>query len=452
MEKKEATFVLFGGTGDLTKRKLVPAIANLVHEGKIREDSSIIGVSRKNWSHEAYKKFLIDSVERKEEKEHIKKLDIKFFSGDFSKAGLKGLNELMTKCEVEGCNRIYYLATSFIFFPEIVEELKRQRLDKQKKGFTRIVFEKPFGNDLKSSDDLNKKICRVFPEENVFRLDHYLAKETVQNLNVLKFTNPILYGSFGNRAIESIELQIDEELGVGNRLEYYHEAGALKDMIQSHLLQVLSLLLMERPESLAPENIHDKKIIVLKHIEVLSPKEHLLGQYKSYDKEVKEAGFKPRNIETFAKIVLNCTMERWNGVKIILKTGKKLKKKFGQIRIKFRPAAKKFMLGFSGLKDNEIIIDMHPKQNITVVMNTNTPEQNSEVKPVKFEFCRDCEFGPNTPNEYSVLLGEVIKGDKTLFARSDEIKESWRIVEEIENIRHKIRFVYYDDGEEPENF
>ena len=158
MEKKEATFVLFGGTGDLTKRKLVPAIANLVHEGKIREDSSIIGVSRKNWSHEAYKKFLIDSVERKEEKEHIKKLDIKFFSGDFSKAGLKGLNELMTKCEVEGCNRIYYLATSFIFFPEIVEELKRQRLDKQKKGFTRIVFEKPFGNDLKSSDDLNKKM------------------------------------------------------------------------------------------------------------------------------------------------------------------------------------------------------------------------------------------------------------------------------------------------------
>ncbi len=449
MEKKEVTFVLFGGTGDLTKKKLVPAIANLVHEGKIREDSTIIGISRKKMSHEQYKKYLVDSIKDKGDKEYIGKLDIKFFNGDFDKGGLKGLNELMTKCELDGCNRICYLSTGFRFFPSIVKELKRQGLENVKKGFTRIVFEKPFGNDLESSEELDKEIHKVFSEDNVFRLDHYLAKETAQNLNVLKFTNPILYSTFNKEFIESIEIIVDEDLDVGSRIEYYNHTGAIKDMIQSHLLQLLSLLLMERPDSLKPEKIHDEKAKILRNIEVMPAKYHLLGQYESYSEEAKKASLNPDGIESFARIELNCKTKRWNGVKLVLRTGKKLKRKYGQIKINYK-GLKNFEHGLSNIIDNQIIIDIYPKQDVSMLMNTRHPDNFSCVKQVKFEFCRECEFGPNTKNEYAVLLGEVIKGDKMLFTRSDEIRESWKIVEKIEKMRDKIKFVKYKDGGEPE--
>ncbi len=450
MENKEVSFVLFGGTGDLVKRKLVPAIARLVQEGKIRGDSTIIGISRKSWTDEEYKKFLVESVVR-EEKEHIKMLDIRFFQGDFLEKGLKGLNDLIKKSERKNCNRIYYLATSFKFFPAIIKELKKQGLNKKKDGFTRIVFEKPFGSDLRSSEELDKEIHKVFGEDSVFRLDHYLAKETVQNLNVLKFTNPILYSTFSNGYVDSIEIIVDEDLGVGERIFYYNDAGALKDMIQSHLLQVLSLLLMEEPSSFEADKIHDEKVKVLKNLKILESKHHLLGQYDSYLEEAKKVGLEGDNVETFVKVVLNCKMKRWDGVNLILRTGKKLKKKYGQIRIKFTPITESVSRNFIGINNNKMIINIYPKQDVVISMNTNTPEQNNEVKPVKFEFCRDCEFGPNTTNEYAILLNEIIRGDKTLFTRSDELRESWRIVEDIVKIRKKIKFVRYNDNGEPED-
>jgi len=450
MKKEEVTFVLFGGSGDLVRRKLVPAFSRLVQEGKIREDSTIIGISRKNWNDKEYKKFLVESVSR-EEKEHIRMLDIKFFQSDFAFGGLNGLRELIKKSERKGCNRIYYLATSFKFFPAIIKELKKQGLNKKKEGFTRIVFEKPFGSDLRSSEELDREIHEVFNEDSVFRLDHYLAKETVQNLNVLKFTNPILYSTFNNEYIDSIEIIVDEDFGVGERIFYYNDAGALKDMIQSHLLQALSLLLMEESLSFEVNKIHDEKVKVLKNIKILTADRCLLGQYEGYRKEQEKAGLKMNKIETFAKIELNCKTKRWDGVKLVLRTGKKLKRKFGQIRINFKPIHNSVSRNFIGINNNKIIIDIYPKQDVVISMNTNTPEQNNEVKPVKFEFCRECEFGPNTTNEYAILLNEIIRGDKTLFTRSDEVRESWRIVEDIVKIRKKIKFVIYKDNSEPED-
>ena len=440
------TFILFGGTGDLVKRKLVPAFSQLVHNNVIGKNSAIIGISRKPLTDSQYKEFLSNSLNG-EEKNHIKNLNIQYFKGDFENSGLYGLKELIEKSEMEASDRIFYLSTSFRFFPGIVKELKLQGLHKKT---NRIVFEKPFGNDLKSSELLDSEIHSVFNEKEVYRIDHYLAKGTVQNLNVLKFTNPILYSGFGNRSIEEISLTIDESLGVESRLEFYNEAGAIKDMIQSHLLQVLSLILMERPESFEPDKIHDAKVKVLKNLKVSSSKENLIGQYDSYSKELKSLGLQNKNTETFAKIILDCKMERWKGVKLILRTGKKLEKKFGFIKIKFKTPHEKFLKGFSGAKDNEIIIGIYPAQDVTIWMNTRTPEQNNEVKPVKFEFCQECEFGPNTTYEYAVLLEEIIKGDKTLFTRSDEVKESWKIAEQIEKMRNKIRFVKYRDGSNPE--
>lgn len=445
MEKEGVTFVLFGGTGDLTRRKLVPAFGELVHDGKISRNSTIIGISRKKWSDAEYKKFLIDSVSEKDKKGHIKRLKIKALRADFTeKGGLDELRTEMNKCELGGkCNRIYYLATSFKFFPNIVRELKRYHLDKQKEGFTRVVFEKPFGEDLKSAVKLDKGIHEVFSEKDVFRIDHYLAKETVKNLNILKFTNPILYSTFNNKFVDSVEIIVDESLGVGNRIEYYDDAGAIKDMIQNHLLQVLSLILMERPLKLESKRIHDEKVRILKNIEVLEAGNHLIGQYKSYKA-------KGSRTETFARIVLNCRTKQWDGVKLVLRTGKRLKRKYGQIRINFKAIPEDFVNGLEGVRDNKIIIDIYPKQDVTIWLNTRNPLVYEKTEAAKFEFCRECEFGPNTADEYATLLEEVVRGDKTLFTRSDEVKESWRIVDKIEKMKKKIKFLRYKDCSEPE--
>jgi len=445
-----ATIVLFGGTGDLASRKLIPAFIDLIEKGKIAKKSLIIGIGRKNLDDESYKKFLISKVDEKS-KDKIEELNIKFFRGDVSSPdGLQGLGKLMSFCEIEGCNRVYYLATSFKFFPGIIRKLKELGLDKQKKGFTRIVFEKPFGENLKSSEELDNDIHRVFSENEVYRIDHYLAKETVQNLHVLSFMNPILYSTLNNEFVDSIEIEVRESLAVEDRIEYYNEAGAIKDMFQNHLLQILSLILLNRPKSLDSKSIHAEKLKVLKDIEILGAENHFFGQYKSYKEELENKDLNDKKTETFLKVVLNCNNKRWNGVKLILTTGKKLDKKFGEIKINFKESTIKH--GYSGAKPNKILIGIYPKQDVNIVMNTLDVNQDSRVKDVKFEFCHACEFGPNTKSEYSVLLNEVLLGKKDLFASDEEIKECWKITEKLERMKEKIRFVYYEDGKNPEDF
>jgi glucose-6-phosphate 1-dehydrogenase len=453
MRKKAVSIVVLGGTGDLAKRKLVPAFARLVHDGVLAKGSDIIGISRKKMSDKEYKDFLCLGVKDKKERKHIRELDIRYLSEDISKkGGLGELKDLIRKVEPEeGRDRVYYLATSFKFFPGIVQELKRIGLHKQRRKFTRIVFEKPFGEDLKSSNELDKKIHKVFPERDVFRIDHYLAKETVQNLNVLKFMNPIFGHVFSKDYVESVEIIVDEKLSVGKRISFYESAGALKDMIQNHLLQVLSLFLMARPREMIADEIHDEKIGILKKLEILPAKEHLLGQYEGYKKEAGELGIKNSRTETFVKLVLNCKNKRWDGVKLILRTGKKLKRRYGQIRVNLKDLPSRFNHGFKGVEKNRIIIDIQPEQNVTFHLNTNKPNAYKEVLPVKFEFLHSSYFGANTSDEYATLLRDILRGSHTLFSRSDEVRESWRIVEDVEKMRRKIKFVRYRDGGDPES-
>ncbi|MBS3071408.1 glucose-6-phosphate dehydrogenase [Candidatus Pacearchaeota archaeon] len=449
MQKEKLTFILFGGTGDLTNRKLVPAFADLILKGKLDKDSMIIGIGRKDFDDKTYKDFIMGQIKNNIDREHIDKLDIKYYNADFTKQGsLEGLKNLVKHCEIEGCNRIYYLATSYKFFGAIAKELKKHNLTKQKKGITRIVFEKPFGEDLKSSDILEKNIHEFFKEENVYRIDHYLGKETVFNLNVLNFTNPILYSTLNKEFVESIEITIDESIGVENRLEYYNETGVIKDMIQSHLLQVLSLVLMDRPNEFVSEKIHDKKMEVLRNLEIVNSKNNTIGQYESYRKELAEKNLNDKKTETFVRIELNCKNNRWDGVPLILRTGKKLKKKFGQIKINFKQV-ENFDSKLEGVRNNKIVIGIYPKQDVNIYMNTRDP-YSDKIRDVNFEFCRDCNFGPNTVDEYSVLLNEIMKGNKTLFTRSDEIRESWKLVDKLEKMKSKMKFVYYRDGSDPE--
>lgn len=444
MKTKGVTFVLFGGTGDLTKKKLAPAFCSLMHEHKLAKGSNLIGIARKDFSDEGYKKFLINSVGEGKWKSSIRDFNVRYLKGDFSDDELYAKLSKMIKGD-----RVFYMATSFKFFPKIVKKLKKHKLNSSKKNFTRIVFEKPFGENLRSAKKLDRKIHRAFPEDNVYRIDHYLAKDTVQNINVLKFVNPMFYGSFSNKFIDSIEIIVDENVGVGNRINYYDEAGAIKDMMQNHMMQMLGRILMTKPEKLDYKSRHKEKLRVLENLELVLGEGNLLGQYKSYRAELKKAGLKNRNTETFARIILNCKTKQWDGVRIVLRTGKKVGKKCGQIRINYKldSEAKELWKCFDR---DKVLLDIYPKQDVTIIMNSLDPTCEGCVKPVKFKFNYEKEFGPNTTDAYSALLAEVIEGDNEMFAKDDTVIESWKVTEKILKGLGKMKFVRYADGSDPE--
>jgi len=433
-------FIVFGGTGDLTTRKLFPAFVDLIEKGLIDKNSVFLGMSRKFFTDLDYKNFLVKNSKIKD----FTDINLRYLRGDFTDfSGIKSLEEFIHKNGLQNLNRIYYLSTSFNLFPNIINSLKKNELHKSL-GFTRIVFEKPFGSDLNSSNLLDSQIHKIFNEKEIYRIDHYLGKETIRNLNVMKFTNPFIYSTFSNEYIDSIELIVEEDLGVEDRINYYNDAGAIRDMIQNHLLQVLSIVLMESPKSLSSDSIHDEKIKILKKLEVKNS--NLFGQYSGYKKEIENKKLKDNKTETFAEVELNCKTKRWNGVKLVLRTGKKLKRKYGQININFKKSKNPFV--DSKMDSNKITIDIYPKQDVNIHLNTRDPLIDS-IKRVNFEFCRDCNFGPNSADEYSFLLSEVIKGNKMLFARSDEIKECWKIADKIQKIKNKSKLVYYEEGSSP---
>ena len=429
MVKKEAlTFVIFGGTGDLARTKLAPAFSRLIAEGVLKKNSTFIGISRKKMTDNGYRKFLTESVKNSKEKYRFEEINVRYLAIDFSKKeNIEKLAQALPFCEIDKCNRIYYLATSYKLFPEILKGLRRFGLLSKNDKFNKIVFEKPFGEDLKSSEFLKEKINEIANEKNVFRIDHYLGKESVQNILALKFGSSSLQHMMNNKHIKEIEIIVDEDQGVGSRLEYYNDFGAVKDMIQSHLLQLLALLLMDRPKKIESRYIHDEKVKTLKKISFDDVKNSLLGQYKSYGKELG----KKSKTETFAKISLNCSDKKYKGVKIFLRTGKKLPRRYAKIVIKFKEP------------DNRIVINLQPNENVEIVIN------GKKLKNI--DFCPECSFTPNTPDAYGVLMKEIISNDHRLFVRNDDIYESWRIVDSIEKNKNKIPFVIYSDGSDPQS-
>ena len=445
--QQPVTFIVFGGTGDLMKRKLVPAFLSLFRRGVLHQDSVVIGVGRRPFNDAEYKEFLCeDSAEALD----IQRLPFHYFMHDFEKnGGMQPLRLFIQSLGRKSDNMIHYLATHFSFFPGIVQQLKQSGLQNTQ-GFNRIAFEKPFGINLASSTMLDREIHTVFSEEQIFRIDHYLAKETVQNIAALKLTNPFFEQLLSNELVERIELVIDEELGVGNRLDSYNDVGAVKDMIQSHLLQVISLLLMDAPQLATADSLHDEKFSVLQCLRPLEADRHLFGQYKGYLDEAQKYGIHDSKTETFAKIVLQCDNERWRGVDIVLRTGKRLAKKYGQIRVHFKAVSPAIASAYTGIVPNQLVIDIYPRQDVHFSINSRKPQSWHSVEQAELEFCHEERFGPNTSDEYALLLADIIEGDKMLFTRFDELSESWRIVEQILPQRDEIRFVTYDDGSDPE--
>jgi len=439
---EQIVFVVFGGTGDLAKRKLAPAFYNRIKNKKVHPKSVLIGVGRRDYTDKTYKEFLFKRKDFK--KEYWDKLNVKYYKADFiNKDSLCNLPKLLKKIEPNNsCSRIFYLATGYEYFKRIVDQLKNAELHKHDKHMRRIVFEKPFGNSLKTSNQIDKCIHDVFSEKDIYRIDHYLGKETVMNLIAMRFANPIFKQVWNNKFIEHVHVVIDEKIGTEDRIGYYNSSGAIKDMVQNHLLQVVSLVLMEPPKTLSQTDVHDKKVEVLKNIKISSGNNIITGQYKSYKNEAKKYGIKKTNTETYAEIKLDINNKRWKGVPILLKTGKKLKQKKAYIEIQFKQE-KCELYCQENIKPNRLILNIQPSQDITFEMNVPSP--NKDFINTKMEFCHSCTFGANTIEAYEKLLYDIIKGDKTLFTRYDELIESWKITDKIIKLK-KEKPDIYDDG------
>ena len=430
--KREAlTVVIFGGTGDLAMKKLIPAFSRLIHHGIIKKESTIIGVARGDYNDYSYKEFLKKSIIDNKEKHYLDEINIRYVKSDFSNINdIEKIANILPYCEIGGCNRIYYLATGYKLFPTIVKGLKKYNLISKGDNFSRIVFEKPFGNNVKSYCKLRDNLIKVLDENQIFRIDHYLGKESVQNINILKSTNAGFWEIMNNKKVDEIEVVVSEDIGVGNRIGYYNEAGAIRDMIQNHLLQVLSLVLMEKPKNYSSKEIHKEKLKILNKLELGNLNEFSLGQYNSFKKEAEKYGFKNSKSETYAKIILNCKNKRWNGTKLVLISGKKLPKRYGRIIIKFKNPR------------DRVVINLQPRQDITAKLD------GKSIRNMKY--CIECGFKPNSPDAYESLFKDVINNDKSLFVTSEEVYWSWKLVDKIEKLRNKIKFVYYKDGTYPE--
>jgi glucose-6-phosphate 1-dehydrogenase len=346
-------------------------------------------------------------------------------------------------------NLLFYLATSPSQFSEVVEHLSVAGLlvknERQSGAWQRVVVEKPFGHDLDSARELNSGLTRFALEKQIFRIDHYLGKETVQNILMFRFSNSIFEQLWNRTSVDHVQITVSEQIGVGSRGGYYEEAGALRDMVQNHLVQVLALMAMEPPGSLEAEAIRDEKVKLLKSIRPLRPadveKQIVRGQYFAgqVDNELRpgyrqEAKVKPdSNVETFAALKLFIDNWRWSGVPFYLRTGKNLPLSASEVRVQFRPVPSVLFAAQCGpkLDANAITLRLQPDEGINLRFNGKVPGTSLAVRPVRMSFSYDSEFGAYTPEAYERLLLEAIAGDATLFIRRDEVETAWGIVDSI---------------------
>jgi glucose-6-phosphate 1-dehydrogenase len=454
------SIVIFGASGDLTARKLVPALYHLCKDKQMPADFRIIGFARRektdaSWRDElrqALNQFSrtkpIDAQVWAEFSQHIFYCQGDLTEVDAYKALANRLNSFGS--DPLRHNLLFYLATLPSQFGEAVQQLHDAGLlenteNNGVKGWQRIVVEKPFGHDLESAHQLNRELTRFAGENQVFRIDHYLGKETVQNIMMFRFSNSIFERLWNRESIDHVQITVSEALGVGQRGGYYEEAGALRDMVQNHLLQVLSLVAMEPPVSLDAESIRDEKVKLLKSIRTMSPEDVMhqvvRGQYFAgkMDGELRvgyrqETKVKPdSNVETYVALKLFIDNWRWSGVPFYLRTGKYLPVSASEVRVQFRPTPHVLFAAECGqnLDANALALRLQPDEGISLRFNGKVPGTSLEVRPVRMHFSYDAEFGAYTPEAYERLLLESMAGDATLFIRRDEVETAWRIVDSI---------------------
>ena len=453
------SIIIFGASGDLTSRKLVPALYHLFQEKQMPPDFRIIGVARREKTDASWRGELRSALDQfsrtkpvddqvwQEFSQHIS-----YCEGDMdAAAAYEALKkQLASGSEPLRRNLLFYLATSPSQFGHVVQQVHRAGLlhKDDAKGWQRVVIEKPFGHDLESAHQLNRELTQYLREQQVFRIDHYLGKETVQNILMFRFANAVFERLWNRDSIDHFQITVSEKLGVGQRGGYYEEAGALRDMVQNHMLQVLSLVTMEPPVSLEAESIRDEKVKLLKSIRPLGPEDAarqvVRGQYFAgrVDGEPRpgyrqEPKVKPdSNVETYVALKLFIDNWRWSGVPFFLRTGKNLPLSTSEVRVQFRPTPHVLFAAQCGekLDPNALTLRLQPNEGISLRFNGKVPGASTEVRPVRMHFSYDTEFGAYTPEAYERLLLEAMAGDATLFIRRDEVETAWHIVDGVRKV------------------
>ncbi len=452
------TIVIFGASGDLTARKLIPALYHLYAEKQLPQPFRIIGVARRPKTSESWRQELLEALQRFSRTQPVDvgiweafAKNVVYCEGDISQSAtyvtLRGQLESFGD-EALRNNLLFYLAIQPSQFAEVGEFLHQAGLLNRegRGGFVhRIVVEKPFGHDLLSAQKLNAELTRFAQEKQIFRIDHYLGKETVQNILMFRFSNAIFEQLWARQSIDHVQITVSEKLGVGSRGGYYEEAGALRDMVQNHLLQVLALVAMEPPVSLESESIRDEKVKLLRSIRLLQPSQVssqvVRGQYTAgavdgqprpaYRQEAKVNPLS--DVETFVAAKLWIDNWRWSGVPFYLRTGKNLPLSASEVRVQFRPTPNVLFAAQCGpkLDANSLTLRLQPNEGITLRFNGKIPGPNLQIRPVRMHFSYDSEFGAYTPEAYERLLVEALAGDATLFIRRDEVEAAWAIVDSI---------------------
>jgi glucose-6-phosphate 1-dehydrogenase len=449
------TLVIFGATGDLAKRKLLPAIYNLAHEGALPERFNLVGVSRGEQTDDEFQQLARDSIEqfsrRPPDDEVLASLveRMRYVAGSFDEDGMYDrlggvLGELDEEADI-AFNRLFYLSTAPSFFPVIAKMLGDRGLHEREGSEVRMIVEKPFGTDLESALALNRELLSVFDERQIFRIDHYLGKETVQNLLVLRFANMIFEPLWNRSYVQSVQITAAEDIGIGTRAGYYDESGALRDLVQNHMLQLLMLLAMEPPVSFDANPVRDEKVKILHSIRPPTldevPEMAVRAQYASgtsggeqVNGYLEEEGVpEGSTTETYAAVKLKIDNWRWAGVPFYLRTGKRLARKTTEIAVQLKPVPHLAFKqkGSLGVEPNMLILMVQPNEGVSLSLVAKIPGARMAVRPVNMEFLYGTSFLSQSPEAYERLILDTMRGEATLFARNDEVEAAWAICDPI---------------------
>ena len=438
----ECAIVIFGANGDLTKRKLLPALYRLAYDRRLPASFAIIGNSRTAQTDEQFRGNMRQAVQRFSENTEFDEdlwnrfaQNIYYLAGDITDTALyQAIGRKIG--EIGRHNVLFYLSTQPSFYAAVAEQLASAGLaETRPAAWRRIVVEKPFGHDLASARSLNQRLQAVLPENEIYRIDHYLGKETVQNILAFRFGNGIFEPLWNRRYVNQVQITAAESIGVEGRGGYYQEAGALRDMIQNHLLQVLATVAMEPAAVFEPDAVRDERAKLLRSIKIMHPEEvaayAVAGQYEGFRQE---QGVDPgSNTDTFAAATFFVDNWRWAGVPFFVRSGKKLPKRSTEIAIQYNSAPLSLFPSDGDLpkRPNLLILRIQPEEGISLRFVSKHPGSGMRVRPVSMDFKYGASFGGRSPSAYETLLVDALTGDATLYTRQDMVEASWRVVEPI---------------------